>query len=501
MVDTQRGFAGRCPQFLLQEGLFAGIALAAASLSLLYSACAYLFYIAQYFFLFDDYFLLHAANNNSLGSLFAGSFIGFYRPLAFAVLKLENLLFSWKYPGLYLSVSVLIHTLNSGLVFILASRWLRSYRVARLAGILFFCAPWASEAFFWMSSQFDLLATFFALVSLTCAALIDNQSSPGKYLACLSGLLASSFLAYLSKESSLVLPLLAAASYLMTQKRDAQVPARILAVIAAPSLTAVIFLLMRSRVLDLFNSSYGSYFDLMRHFQWIHIVNPFVFLPLGSGTPDGLARVLFYAFSGILILVAFRAFPLKALCLVLMSAAALAPVLWYEFYPYSSAGGRLLYLPSVFLCTFLCLPCAFRLHAAKDGLLRHYARFRSVLIAAAFVYFMSFTLVSIHYQQSIWQVSSQLARQCIRTFDRLHIRNSNKADHYYVDGLPYMFTQGPYVLKAYAFKYYFDKPNILLKARAETLSYQNGEVSKVNSFLDPTSDEIDMEKAIHIPIR
>lgn len=127
-------------------------------------------------------------------------FFSYYRPVVFL-----SHAFDWQLWGLnpagYHLTNVLLHTVNAGLVLLIARRLL-STTGAFLAAVLFLVHASNHEAVFWISGRFDLMATLWTLAGLLI------MTSPGP-LPCAIGLAAFA-LGLLSKESALAFPLIVA---------------------------------------------------------------------------------------------------------------------------------------------------------------------------------------------------------------------------------------------------------------------------------------------------
>lgn len=145
-----------------------------------------------------------------LGALFSPSYYKFagleasYRPVAtlsyfliYAVAKLN--------PFYYHLASLILHILNTLLVYWLANLILRQPLRALIAGLLFACHPVLSEAVNCISFNDDLLAAFFFMLALIGYIRINS----GEFVAHIKGYcltLLSYILALLSKEMAITLP-------------------------------------------------------------------------------------------------------------------------------------------------------------------------------------------------------------------------------------------------------------------------------------------------------
>lgn len=145
---------------------------------------------------------------------------GFLRPVTGASLWLEYQLWGLWPPGFH-AVNVLLHTANALLVSLLAWRLLPDLRaergfVAVMSGLLFLALGCHAEPVAWISGRTDLLGTLFTLLALVCfdrgcggrRGTTGGSPSP-RCVRWMAASLLCAILAYFSKESAIVLPLLA----------------------------------------------------------------------------------------------------------------------------------------------------------------------------------------------------------------------------------------------------------------------------------------------------
>lgn len=147
----------------------------------------------------------------------------------------------WAFAG----TAFVMHCVCALLLTVVAKRLGASRGAATLAGALFFVAPAEREAALWFSASTDLLAAAGMLGALACFL------SPGRRARVASLLLAA--VAFLSKETALVLPLLIAlVSWYLGASRDRQGRASIreMAIAVVPfGAVAAAYLLVRGLVL------------------------------------------------------------------------------------------------------------------------------------------------------------------------------------------------------------------------------------------------------------
>lgn len=470
------------------------------SLAPVFILVVYKIYGQYYFFLFDDYMLLNVASENSLINLYNTPYIGFYRPLALHLMKTQFFLFGWERPEFYLVVTITMHYINTWLVFLLSGRYLKNNTVSVVASTIFLITPWAAETIFWVSCQFDIFSAFFILLALFAATYLNNNISIIKYINIVLVIQLFTLCALLSKEISVSVPLLLVICCLYTQDRKCLLSSRTIILAAITSLNVLVFLLARKSLLGgMLDYPYGSYFDLIKASNPATILNPILYLLINTNSAlQAKIMQMIYGMSLLSITVfALIAGRKNAVLSLVLAILAMTPVIWYNFMPYNSYGGRYFYFPDIFLCIFLGLSFngnSRTLSYLKISGLSVLRGYRIILYAVFFV-FVSYSLMSLNYQRKIWILSSNINRFCIEKFRQNYNRANN---NYFIDDLPHIFAEGPYIMKSYAFRFYFRDPDIKVKSLATILSYNNGHAAIKDIFIDPYSDEVDRNSAIFI---
>ncbi len=162
----------------------------------------------------DDEILLNQRlspeNCRNIGDVWAQPYWGLtsgpadtYRPLSLSVIYLEHLAFGQAHAP-YRAISILIHAINSLLVFYLVSK-LAGRAIGWPAALLFAVHPVHVEAVAMIYGQLELISFMFIMLALITyqQALAAPSKARPMALALLFG-----FLAYCSKESALMLPAL-----------------------------------------------------------------------------------------------------------------------------------------------------------------------------------------------------------------------------------------------------------------------------------------------------
>ena len=187
-------------------------------------------------FVSDDFMILQrlsdAGGLRGAGAFFGQSFYDYYRPLGFVSFAADWTLWgSW--PAGYHATSILLHLVNTLLVYLLARRLL-SADASAVAAAMFGLHVVNQEAVFWASARFDLLATAGALGTL----LLLGSRLGWRHAAAALLYLA----ALLSKESVVALPA-AAGAYLWLVRRDR--PSELARMFAWLGAAGVIYVLCR----------------------------------------------------------------------------------------------------------------------------------------------------------------------------------------------------------------------------------------------------------------
>ena len=454
-------------------------------------------YVRQYFFLFDDYSLVGLAGAKHIVEVFTEGLIGFYRPVAFAFFQMEYALFHWHTPGGYALVSCVLHFANA----LLAARLVRltfphERSMAWVSFTVCLLSPWASETFFWSSCQFDLVGTLFGLLAIS-VAVQSSSAETSTSMFCIS-IIATAILtscAVFTKESFIVLPAL----FLVFALYRHGAPeifrrGRIVGAAAIMALSVVAYLIVRANVLSAFTGAYGNYFDLLRHPHPLHLAYAFLVPPIDRSNTVLFEyyRPLFAILTGLVLLISFANHPRETTISFFGFVCSLIPVLPFDIGSNSTAGGRFIYFPGVFAAIAYAhgLVEGSRADTGKTALHVTAVAMRRIVTVLFFLYMA----MSLGYQQTLWSQSTRIARSCMEQFGRLR----NTGTHFYITNLPHAFVQGPYVLRPYAFSYYYPNSGVRVRADRTWLSYDHGKVLEFKGDQDPFSqyrtnaDEIEL---------
>lgn len=341
----------------------------------------------------DDFLHYSAALEGRIPFTAPTDGIGFLRPLTGLTFWLEYRLWGLN-PLPPHAFNVLLHLLNSYLVSLLTHKLLLTLPartstqkheripldfntpgprsaapriwpalpISTMAGLLFLVLHCHAEAVMWLSCRGDLLATTSSLTALILCAHAARTGSP----LSLSLMVLSLFLALLSKESAVTLPLLLIACLLAASSAQRPIPRLAAGVTAIVGVTLLYFLLRRVTMGD-FVAGYGPRGhlrysadliaqSLARH-GWRLLLPPL---------PEGLVRAL-PALEGLWALAFLVALATAALGLaapwgrfpelrrasLIALALALLPVANVRIGLDHLEGARYLYLPSVFCSVLL----------------------------------------------------------------------------------------------------------------------------------------------------
>jgi hypothetical protein len=163
------------------------------------------------FFLSDDHFLLREATAATWRPWPSDPWLltgvrhaEMWRPLGLLTWRLSHLVSGQDARAFY-ALDLALHLANAGLTLLLARRLGLGALPSLVAGAVFALHPIAVESVGWLAARFDLQATLFALVALHCHLAARRRAAwrPVELLAFAAALL--------SKESTIVLPLVALA--------------------------------------------------------------------------------------------------------------------------------------------------------------------------------------------------------------------------------------------------------------------------------------------------
>jgi len=327
------------------------------------------------YFLSDDFVQIGKVLHGDFSVAWGQEHGGFFRPLFILSYIVDSRVWQGRPFGYHLT-NILIHALNSFLVFKLGLRLFQNLKLpissikaaAAAAAALFLLHPSHTEAVTWISGRADLLATLFCLASLwSYCAYLDTRRGTFLILA-----LAFGALALLGKESAVSLAFLILIVGLYFSRGR-----RVLIEFGAFIVTTLAFVLVRASFLGSIVGGYGTGQHLNFAPAWIRdrlleasarSILPalpatwswFLFKPLQSPLFILIALASLGLFAGAVVLRRrhYESADRKRqnrLLLVLgtLFLLALLPVINLRLSLYETWGERFLYLPTVFSCLLI----------------------------------------------------------------------------------------------------------------------------------------------------
>lgn len=327
------------------------------------------------YFLSDDFVQIGKVLSGDFSVVWGQAHGGFFRPLFILSYIVDGRLWHARPLGYHLT-NVVIHALNSFLVFQVARQFLQhvaspaksATAVSIAAATLFLLHPSHTEAVTWISGRADLLATCFCLASIWCF-IVYARKGRSSFLALA---LICGAAALLAKESTICLPfLILIVGLYLSRKRQT------LVAFGAFAAQLIAFLLMRAFFIGSFIGGYGAGQHLNFSPRWIgeRLLEAEV-RSLSPALPDAWASFLFRPLqSPLFILIALATCGLIAALVVIrrrryqrserkaqnkfllvlyaLFLISLLPAINLQLNVYSSLGERFLYLPTVFSCLML----------------------------------------------------------------------------------------------------------------------------------------------------
>lgn len=428
---------------------------------------------SHYFFIYDDTALINVAAGNSVTTILSTSFTGFFRPLTVLLVKLETACFGWTRPYGYIVVSLLMHGLNATLLYVILRRL--DFNIgAFFAAAFFLLSPFATETFFWFSSQFDLLSALLTLLSIWMLLRYLDSGKMGHAIWAIASYTGALF----SKENAVIF--VAVLLLLIIWQRKKAPAGRAAWLIAAFLIPAASYLAIRSMLVGAFHSPYGDILSLVRNAD---IASHFAsyartFSDLSMKMPEPLSSVGI-SYTGALIAFLAAALycrPKLALSTLVLFGLALSPVIWTAPTYAGTADTRFLYVPAIFpiIAISIGVEASLRQPPLSDGWTRTP---RSIGIAGTVV-LLSAAALSTSEQAAIWRFAYETAHSAV--LDVLHTAWQNPGSTLHVRNLPLRLTEGPYLVKPYNLIHYAKALNNPISNRivcdSAILSYRDPEL-------------------------
>ncbi len=384
------------------------------------------------FFVSDDFHWLVIARDTEIswrifltnyeGNTFGGS----YNPLLVFIFKFFYNFFGLNY-FVYHLFSILLHSLNAFLVFLLSNRIFSFAKFSNtkiwafIAGLLFLIWPIQVEVISWVAAWPHLWATSFYILSLI--KYIDFKSSRKRAKLFLSILFF--IIALLIKEIAISLPfviLMLEIYFISINNRNKLLSTYFY--ISGYFLILVLFFCIRFFSTGLFFGYYGSHILQISINKWLGNLAAY----LGDFFTFSFIRSLMYKaiyhYSEIIIIIlllslilyfSISLFKKKFLQVIIFSVFLflLAPMLITDLHHLTFAGERYMYLPSSLFVIWILL-VLYNFHWFKKN---------------KFIIFILFLLLSsiiICYKNIIWRESSMLSKQIVDSYSLLKLENDQK---------------------------------------------------------------------------
>lgn len=401
----------------------------------------------SYHYLADDFALVAQASEASYWEIFTRDLFTVYRPLAFLLMKSVAATIAPSMSG-WSALVLLLHGCNALLVATITLRIAGRRGAAGLAGVLFLISPWSAEAYFWLSGIFDVGATLCTLVAAWLALnfLAESRVWPLWALA-IAGVCAA---AAIFKESGVLSPLIVGGLLLA---RDAQAWRSCRTwVSGAVALLAVAGVLLARNAIVSSSSTYTvqAFSELLLAPRAAasfvsNILALWVWpVPDTTGTAGRMLNLLIVwpvGFALIPVLIASAMAGLRgAVPLALTTVGSFALTAFYHFTVATITPRRYLYLAGVSFSVLLALALAHPVGSVATP--RRRAALAAVVLVAA--------LGAVQAQARLWEAASRIARCAIEDFETrvLPVRGP-----VYVDNMPFVIDNGPFILLDYDFYY------------------------------------------------
>ncbi len=282
----------------------------------------------------------------------------FFRPLNVALIMARGALFG-DAPLPYVIANIMLHLVNTTLVFLIARRVFKRTLAAAAAGFLFLFAFSHYEAITWISSSVTLFVTLFVLLSIYGHVRFRDKGGIGWLIFAIAGFIG----AFLTKETAISLPFILLACDLILVKKEKRskwffYPYAIYGVLLAAYLAIQTGWAMRFMGTDsIYKAGWHVLTNLADYWVWLWMPNP---------RHPYVARVLSVLPKGLLvgywIAAGAVALTLPAVIVLASLKKLRGPLLWsficsilalLVFLPFTiKISARYAYLPSVFIALF-----------------------------------------------------------------------------------------------------------------------------------------------------
>ncbi|PIQ97131.1 MAG: hypothetical protein COV67_05860 [Nitrospinae bacterium CG11_big_fil_rev_8_21_14_0_20_56_8] len=167
--------------------------------------------------LLNNPFLAGPLDWEAIQAAFTRSTGGYYDPVYALSYALDIHLWGWNPAGIHLG-NLVLHCLNSVLLYSILARLTGDRALAFLAGIFFVVHPIHVESVSWATSRKDTLSLFFGLASLSLYWKGEGAAR-GKFILHLSGAVALLLLGMMTKPTVIVLPIVGLLAEVLLRRR------------------------------------------------------------------------------------------------------------------------------------------------------------------------------------------------------------------------------------------------------------------------------------------
>jgi tetratricopeptide (TPR) repeat protein len=223
----------------------------------------------------ENYYMQHWAD---VGRAWFGSIFGdFYRPVYFTMIVAENILFGGNNTAAHHGISLVIHIVNCGLVFVLLAQFSGDRLLSLLLALLFAVHPLLTQATGWVPGRNDSLMAVFVLSAMI--TLLAYTTTRSRWHLALHGVWF--VMAVFTKETALVVPAIAIV-YLLTKNEDERLPVPSLLLFGAVWLAAaVLYFAMRSHALQGVSSSVNPFVSILSTWRALPEMLGKMLIPIG----------------------------------------------------------------------------------------------------------------------------------------------------------------------------------------------------------------------------
>jgi len=400
-------------------------------------------YSIDYFFIFDDTAIFSKLASLSTIDIFSMPSSGFYRPAGLIFAKFQYLLFGWDYPAGYSITSIIIHSISTIVFYYLLRELNFNDTTIIISPLIFLASPWATEAIFWVSSQFDLFSVMFGLSSLLFLSFYIKNNR----LLLLIVSINLYVIAIIFKENLvIIIPFILTIIFI----KNRQLSISKLAIIIGPFIVVTVcYLVVRSVMLPGFGSPYGKFEVLYQNINFIGKMKLYLEALLFFDSKFYLSVYwlsYIYTIGATLCLLALMRRLGILILIVTLFSISIMPVIWASVSSESTAGGRLLYAPGLVWSVSIGIGAAnlwnFRIKI-KNYFLKKISCFSTMLLLVLLVFVAYMSTIS---QIRLWRFATGLSRNTINyIFSMPNINDS----YFHIKNLPSGTIQGPYLLKTY----------------------------------------------------